>query len=124
MTRKVVGYENKPYEDDRVIQIGALHVDDDRLPVCMTTNPDAIVGSAKDFERDEERGEVSMDIVFFNYVNNDLDHYTAHILVTPFEVKNIEEKHVVVDGRIREVMLTQKVNGVERHYGSEETNDG
>lgn len=112
--RKIIAREDHPYGDGRVIAGGALKCEDERIPVCMTSDPDAIVGAAKDFERNED-GVISMDVTFFQYVNNDLDHYEAHVLVTPFETQDTEEnQHIVTDGRVREVMLTRKINGVEK----------
>lgn len=113
MTRKIIAREDHPYGDGRVIAGGALKCIDDRIPVCMTSNPDALVGSAQDFERGED-GEISMEVTLFQYVNNDLDHYEAHVLVTPFETQDADHQHVVTDGIVREVMLTKKINGVDK----------
>jgi hypothetical protein len=115
MTRLVIAREDSPYGDGRVIAGGALHVDEGLIPVCMTSNPDAIVGSAKDFERDTETGELSMEITLFQYVNNDLAHYNAHVLVVPYETQDTaDQQHVVTKGQIREVLLMRKNNGVEK----------
>lgn len=61
MTRRVIAFEGKPTIDGRLILPGAITVDNESIPVTTdwyrTTN-----GKATKFERNEDTGEISMDI--------------------------------------------------------------
>lgn len=91
-----------------VIMPGALHCDDEEIPVNWDGDTDKIIGKARKMERDGNK--VTMEIELSEGIYLDLeDHIGGYVYVQPFEAREspfakgaISE---VTDGRIRAVSL-------------------
>lgn len=91
-----------------VILPGALHVEEDVIPVNWNGQHDRIIGEARHLERDGDK--VTMEITLFDQIKLDLDDQIGgFVYVQPFEAKQnplvkgaISE---VTKGRIRAVSL-------------------
>lgn len=64
MTRYVVAYEGKRAIDGFFVQPGALYLKRDIVPVTYSFDYTDVIGVARDLERNEETGEVSLEIEF------------------------------------------------------------
>jgi hypothetical protein len=78
MTRRVVAIEGKETRDGRLILPGAITMKNDVIPVMVDST--IFVGSATDFNRNEETGEISLDItlkVMLEGISEDLNIHTS-----------------------------------------------
>lgn len=67
MSRHVIAYEGKRAIDGFFVQPGALYTKRDRVPVTVGFDfgvNESVIGVARDLERNEETGEVSMEVEF------------------------------------------------------------
>lgn len=93
-----------------VILPGALHCDDDVIPVNWNGDHGKLIGRASKMERNEETNEITMEIDLDTGIDLDLeDKIGGFVYVQPFVAKEsplmkgaISE---VTDGRIRAVSL-------------------
>lgn len=97
MTVAVEGADNPI--NNYVILPGALHVEEEEIPVVWNNDHHRIIGKARRLERDGN--EVTMEIELFDSVYGlDLDdHIGGFVYVQPFEAK----KNSLVKGAISEV---------------------
>jgi hypothetical protein len=94
MTRHVVAYEGKKSIDGLLIQPGALRVIKDNIPVTPAFDYTQLIGSASDFQRNEETGELSMEIET-EYELTDLNA-TIAISDVVLDGKNVVAEGVIV----------------------------
>lgn len=104
MTRKVVVTEGKEYPQG-VIQKGALEVHTDIIPILSSpySKQQELAGNAAGFERDDETGDISFDLDFFQkYTDEELKMYEITIEAFPIE---ITDDSVFTYGRIRAILV-------------------
>lgn len=67
MTRKIIAREGKPTVLPGIwLDKDAIKMEKDRVPVVHSFNYEEQAGWASDLKRDEETGEVSVEVEFFN----------------------------------------------------------
>lgn len=104
MTRHIIAYEGKLSRDGWFIEVGALRVEREPIPVTTGFDTQHILARATDLQRDEATGAVSMEIEPRNN-SIDFEGYSTTIAIYPFDgVQTVEgEKLRLRDGVIREV---------------------
>jgi hypothetical protein len=124
VTRVVVGQEEVLYPDGRLIRKGALHCDEEIIPVVHQESMDHIIGAARGLQRAEsdstDKVDLTMDITLFDFVVNqmriDLLLCDPTVFIAPFTGVELDNRFVITDGRIREIVLSRKLpNGVEKN---------
>lgn len=98
--RQVVIHEGRRTHDDKVIEEGALYVDDPIIPV--RDNEGTLIGLADEFERNDD-GEVSFNIDMTNGEVILRDKLPILVINPIAEFERRDRVTVVQGGRIREV---------------------
>lgn len=106
MTRRLVLQEGVRHGDGRFVEVGALTPAEEWIPV---TFGEAIVGIATDFQRDEETGGLSFDLMIHTALHTDLENYetviTASHLTSKYVGEGESRQLIISKGTIREVRL-------------------
>lgn len=107
--RKVVAIEGKKTIDGRLLLPGSLESADRAFIPVMVLAGEAIIGTARDFERNEETGELSYEIKLLDrHYREDLERMNFHLFISPFESEMREDGTMaVISGLIRSVSLSE-----------------
>lgn len=104
--RVVVAIEGKQYADGRIIMPGAIKCTDDKIPVSSNFDWSNIVGVASNMERNEETGEITMEIEFGDPIfKPERDTYEANVSLSDIDVDKTDGAFEVKDGRLRGVSI-------------------
>lgn len=108
--RKVVAIEGKPLPGLRMLAPGACWVDETDGHIPVTSNPysdlSKVLGQARDMRRNEENGEISFEIEFFNQYKeySGLEEAEWTFVASPFKTL-ADETNTVTKARIREITM-------------------
>lgn len=111
MPHKLVLVEGRQYPGPlRVVEKGAIVLEDEEIPVTRAFDLEHIVGKARNFTRDSETGECYIDISIldkeFSEVFNECD---VNVFLTNITMKN--NGSIVTYGRLRSVAFCAPVEG-------------
>ena len=112
MTRRVVAFEGKPTMDRRLLLPGALTVESRPIPVTMgsvtSVSPHEIIGTAIDFERNEETGEISFDVTTDDELSEALN---AHLFCTNLVFHKENDVLIIEEALIRQIYFSEAAQG-------------
>jgi hypothetical protein len=118
MTRKVIATEGIPSAiPDTWLAPGSLQVNDARLPVTRGfdfTDTSDLVGWATDMQRDNETGEITVDISYLkatledNMNDDEYDYafYASNLVVQQVEATDeVPEHRLILSARLRSITI-------------------
>jgi len=106
MTRRVVAIEGKRTQDGRMLKPGSIKFNKKSIPVT-TDGSYTVVGKAKDFERDEETGEISLDIILKFKIPGEVNaHISLYELVCTKNSYDDDEDMVIESGTLVGIFLS------------------
>ena len=112
MTRRVVAFEGKPTMDRRLLLPGSLIVESRPIPVTIGTvtavSPHEIIGTAIDFERNEETGEISFDITTEEELSENLN---GHMFCTNLVFHTENDVMIIEEALIRQIYFSEAAQG-------------
>jgi hypothetical protein len=100
-SRYVVAYEGKPTIDKRVIEPGALTMPDHRVPVVRSFNYEDVIGYAEEFERNEETGEISVEVDLRPGVK--VDGLSVTVFANDIQMERKDDQVLIHRGVIRDI---------------------
>ena len=112
ITRKVVAFEGKPTVDGRLILPGALTVE--YRPVVVTIgpvtayDPNQIIGKAIDFERNDETGAISFDVITEKELSEKLN---GHMFCTNLVYHMDNDVMIIEEATIRQIYFSESPQG-------------
>lgn len=106
MPRRVVAIEGKRTVDGRILMPGSIKFDKKSIPVT-TDGYYTVVGKATDFERNDETGEISLDIITKYDFPDDINaHISLYELVCKKSSYDNDEDMVIESGTLVGIFLS------------------